>query len=333
MDQKIHLLWQVCGIGHSEGWKWCAWSAILDIEYKLMKFKSCTAVVDVSFLSSEFLLMIEEDPDVYHFSVFSFEKNQITHYLELPSSQPIETAYFITHPSYDSSGSSPARHLNWIGPDPSVDIIVASLDFDSYDRWFLVLSIAKILKTLDKLEGVPIVVAWDEWGTHATRWLPGSELQEGSLRSVFGSRLLAFTHVDLYKGLDIGVPPDHLVLFDFNPRLIGREANSGNSPIVIEDESRRVVEVIDPSPIASPFEYIPALAGLPFRAVIDKRPCTYDSAYWDGTVIVGCTVCTTLLLLNEALLISGNQDNSYEFRSFLPRNEEMENHSYSSSPD
>jgi hypothetical protein len=305
---------------------------ILDIEYKLMKFKSFTAVEDIAFLSSEFLLMIEEDPAVPKFRVFSFTRNKIIHYLELPSLQFFD-GYFITHPSYDSSGNSPAQHLNWIGPDPSVDIIVASLYYEQSDRWFLVLSIAKILKALDKLEGDPTIVPWDKWATHATRWLPASELQDRSVRSAFGSRMLAFTHLDLFKGSGSGIPMDHLVLFDFNPRLIRRESDNRNTLIVIEDESRRIVEVTDTSSYnPSPFGDIPTLASLPFRAVVDKRPCIYDNAHLDGTVIVGCMVCT-MLLLSEALLISDNQRCSHEFLSFLPRNEELESHSHSSSPD
>jgi hypothetical protein len=136
--------------------------------------------------------------------------------------------------------------------------------------------------------------------------------------------MLAFTHLDLYIGSGNGMTTDHLVLFDFNPRLIRRESDNGGSRIVIEDESRRVVEVADASPYnASPFGSIPAFTSLPFRAVLDKRVCEYDSAHLDVTVIVGCMVCT-MLLLNEALLISDNQEDSYEFQSFLPRNEEIE---------
>lgn len=247
-------------------------------------------MLDATFISRDVLLLIQREVDDVHLAAFSLIKNQTTHIFNLPFSHPDLTATYIRHPAYNSTKGFPAHNLNWIGPDSSVDILPIRMNCGASASSLFVLSVLHILGRIrSNLDQAITIFEWDEWGPTTTRWLPVNQLINGGPRCVFGSRMIAFTHINLFNKMPFStyMRKAHLVLLDFNQRLIRREKDDRRTQIITEDDTRRVVEIHDASEVCASYTgNVNVTTALPFRAVIDKRACSFYSLYIDSTTIL-----------------------------------------------
>ncbi|KAG8826857.1 hypothetical protein FRC19_007189 [Serendipita sp. 401] len=258
--------------------------------------------LDLAFLSESLILLIFEANPLC-LGLYNLRKQTTIKRFTLPFSQPLASAFFLTHPPYKPDPFVSSIVSEKLVSDTALDIIGMLLtpSWSGGQDIYIVLSGRKFLRrALILCEIFPDknCFNWEEWGPDVTRWFPPQMIQDVGFRGVFGSRMIAKGNL---AARSASGTEDTLVLFDFNPRPITRgsygDVGSDFTRIVVEEEWSWS-DALDPSGMA-------VKSRLPFRAITPNKPLKYhyEDIYLDLNTIVGRTM------------------DSYHLFSFLPRPE------------
>ena len=272
--------------------------------------------IDAAFLPRDHLLLLWEG-DLPYLLVYSFNERAFTHRLNLPLEQHINHAIFLTHPSDHYGSQAPPGVNSSLKPDPDNDILVLELKMVSagYTLFVrVVISTGLVLRACTPKseferewedEG-PKVLKWRQWGINATRWFPADAAPRTSIRSTYGSRMVAFGASSTFVGEEniahsLAFPPHYLytraateekrlLMFDFNPRSVTRDAE------VFEEETAVRYAYTKPSlwngARSVHMRGRKVLSALPFRVTVSKDPWDYKRVYMNATTLIGRKVCS-----------------------------------------
>ncbi|KAG8800340.1 hypothetical protein FRC17_006895, partial [Serendipita sp. 399] len=201
-------------------------------------------VIDAAFLTRDRMLVIQDrgDDGRVNLGLYDILERRVTHTLELPLAQAVRSGIIITHPSHHYGHESPARTTGVFKSDSNLEIILLEIRLSSPDSGIIhiVVSVPRVLeicnsvpKVDDPEDNPPLFVKWRDWGMDSTRWFSADKIFRASVRSTYGSKMIAFATGDVYDDPESMLAtssnqmpptstPNRLVVLDFNPRSLMR---------------------------------------------------------------------------------------------------------------
>jgi hypothetical protein len=197
------------------------------------------------------------------FEVFSLTAKEVLYRCELPFFRPTDGMSFINNQNFAFSHNRYLSEPKEFIPDFNLNILAVGVTLVVESEELLDLNVVIVVmvkKLIDACENSGLrspedVLAWDDWGPKATRWLP-NELSDAGDLCVFGSRMVVWEKMELSK---------ELAILDFNPRNGGRDTprEPDDAVSVITGPSISSYQLLEGT--------LEVTSSLPYRKVVSGR--------------------------------------------------------------